>query len=318
MFTIIFPEGSFRGHRVNQFLGEAQSIFKEKLNVISLKDFLKNGLSDNCKICMPRIGSPSMSNDTLELLKSYENNGVKIYPNTQSIVECGDKDLFYKKCLQNDIPIPKTTTLNLNESIDYTKINIPKPWIIKPVSGSGGNDIFKINSIKELEDFLSNSEYISNTFKNKIILQEYIETIYNYPNHIRLYVLNNNLVCGAKFESSGKYVEGSIVEKSKSIFVNKKEIHQHKTKLNNQPVSNVGHGGYVLDHKVTKLEEKIALKVADIFDIEFTAIDIMYDKNNNLYVLEANISPHVYQTVPLYNIHFPKMIYNFLQEKYEI
>jgi len=82
---------------------------------------------------------------------------------TPSVAICNDKWLTYKFLKKLGIPVPKTWLPKENE-IDYPQLDFPV--FIKPRSGSGGKNTFRVNNVQELEFF---SKYIEDP-----VVQEYL------------------------------------------------------------------------------------------------------------------------------------------------
>jgi len=322
MLTILLPYGSYRGPHTNHFLSEAQEVFGNNFNVLGLDNFFKYGLPKDCTICMPRLGGVHTGfEEAIQLLKKYEEKGIIMYPNISALLNCRHKDIFYSKCREIDVPIPDTYIIELNKKFDLDLITFKGPYICKPSVGSGGLGIVKADTKKDLSNIIhliQEKELESEHYLDKIIIQKYIENTQGFPISTRIYVLNNQVTCStkivAKLEKDQNIFETDL---EKTIYVNNKEINFHNIDKENV-VSNVISGGSVIPNIATEYEKEIALKVTKHFNLEFTAMDFVHDVEGNPYVLEANISPQVFKTHLLYKIHHPKMIYNFLQEKYGI
>lgn len=322
MLTILLPYGSYRGPHINHFLSEAQEVFGDNFNVLGLDKFFKHGLPKDCTICMPRLGGVHTGfEEALQLLKKYEEKGIIMYPNISALLNCRHKDIFYSKCREIDVPIPDTYTLEFDEEFNLDLITFEGPYICKPSVGSGGLGIVKADTKKDLSNIIhliQQKELESEHYLDKIIIQKYIENTQGFPISTRIYVLNNQVTCSTKIVSKLEKDQNVFeTDLEKTIYVDNEEINFHNINKDNV-VSNVISGGSVIPNIATEYEKEIALKVTKHFNLEFTAMDFVHDVEGNPYVLEANISPQVFKTHLLYKIHHPKMIYNFLQEKYGI
>lgn len=297
MLTILFPPSTYRGPHTNHFLSEAQEVFGDNFNVLGLDKFIEHGLPDNCTVCMPRLGGVHEDfEEIIELLKNYEKKGIIMYPNISALLTCRHKDIFYNKCREINVSIPDTYTIDLNEKFNLNSIKFEGPYICKPSVGSGGEGIIKVDTDEDLiniVNLIQKKKLEKEHYLDKIIIQKHIDNKLGYPISTRIYVLNNEVTCSTKILS--KLPEGQDIV-----------------------VSNVISGGVVIPNIATEQEKQLALKVCNHVGLEFTAMDFVHDKDNNPYVLEANISPQVFKTHLLYKIHHPKMIYSFLQKEYGI
>lgn len=82
-----------------------------------------------------------------------------------------DKAKFKEFCLNNKISTPMGVKIdNLN---DIYKIDIFFPLIVKPVNLSGGNGVFVVRDIKELEVAISKAQNVSK--REDVLVEEFIE-----------------------------------------------------------------------------------------------------------------------------------------------
>ncbi|MBZ9624571.1 ATP-grasp domain-containing protein [Clostridium sp. FP2] len=104
--------------------------------------------------------------------EKFKNIGTILLLSNKDIIElCNDKWKTYKFFLDNEINTPVSYCKEDMKLILKCKNNenIQLPLIIKPRDGMGSKNVFKINSIKELEFFI---EYVENP-----IIQHYVEGI---------------------------------------------------------------------------------------------------------------------------------------------
>ncbi|MGN2369749.1 ATP-grasp domain-containing protein [Clostridium cagae] len=96
---------------------------------------------------------------------------ILLLSNKDIIEICNDKWKTYKFFLDNNINTPISYCKNdIEQFLECEKVKIMQfPLIIKPRDGMGSSNVFKINSIKELEFF---KEYVDN-----YIIQQYVDGI---------------------------------------------------------------------------------------------------------------------------------------------
>ena len=116
----------------------------------------------------------------------------------------------------------------------------------------------------------------------KYILQKYIDTTYD----IRVIVLGDNVLGAMK-----------------------------RTKQSDALVTNYSQGGKVEPFVLSPELVKLSKKVAQTIGIEFTGIDIIFDKNSNPYILEANSIPQFEGFEIATGINVAKSILNLLISK---
>lgn len=135
-----------------------ESIVCPKLNSSEYKSFILNFCAENkinlifsCRdedlIFLSKFKSELLSIGTIAMVADYDT--IKI---------CHDKKLFNKFCIDNNFSIPKTYE-------DYTSIQYPV--FVKPKSGKGSINTFKVKNKKILD-------FILNNFEEEFIVQEYV------------------------------------------------------------------------------------------------------------------------------------------------
>ncbi len=202
--------------------------------------------------------------------------------NTHSIVQLSqDKDYFYN-LFKEVIKMPKTKSyldpyLNekyikyiVNSNISDISLDIEKgfnyPMIIKQNRGSWGINVFKVDSKRELEKALitifnensSSYDYIA-------LAQEYIDI----QNEFRVIFYKGELEFCYK-----KDIKDSVFSGNLSPF------HQDGTKAI-----------LIKDIELLKRIEQFCKPLFNKLDIIFTGIDIAIDKDNKLWLIEANSAP---------------------------
>lgn len=100
--------------------------------------------------------------------------GAKIFPiaNLETLKMLNNKWLFTESMQKNGLPFPKT--ILINDKCKIRLLNIEFPIIIKPLDLDGGDGVVKLNSLKELEIYLSSENKFN---KLPLLVQEYIPGI---------------------------------------------------------------------------------------------------------------------------------------------
>ncbi|AIY79498.1 ATP-grasp domain-containing protein [Clostridium botulinum] len=138
----------------------------------------KEYIDDLIKICKKEKVDLLIPLYEKEFLILCENRGkfkdvatILLLSNKDIIEICNDKWKTYKFFLDNNINTPISYCKNdIEQLLECEKVKIMQfPFIIKPRDGMGSSNVFKINSIKELEFF---KEYVDN-----YIIQQYVDGI---------------------------------------------------------------------------------------------------------------------------------------------
>lgn len=189
------------------------------------------------------------------IINHYTQKGAKVL-NSNSFNKWPslDKTTQYLELKKSGVPIVESFFFGSKLSfIEWAKKE-KMPIIVKESIGSLGTGVFKINSIGELEELLS--KYSIMTVKT-LLVQRFLEG----GEDLRVIVLNKKIVGAMKrIAKEGTYLtnysQGGSVEK------------------------------YDIDNDLGAKET--ALKVTEIFDLDYCGVDLMKDKDGTWKVLEVN------------------------------
>ena len=194
------------------------------------------------------------------------------YSDIDIIKTLSNKELFYKKYMNNGIiDLPKTIYYNLKNDHNL-KIDLPYPVIVKPanvvsyrkLSFPGQNKIYKVKDESELERIIENIK--SGGYLDTLIIQEYIE--------------------GDDSTLFDSVVYADTTSKVKRITLAQIGLQEHKHDLvGNAAILINGYNEYDdknIIERVRKLSELIGIT-------GFAEFDLKYDKKSNDYkLLEIN------------------------------
>ena len=194
------------------------------------------------------------------------------YANLDIIESLSNKELFYKKYMDNGIiDLPKTVYLDLSKERDI-KINFTYPIIVKAANVvayrkiifPGQNKIYKVNSYDELKEIIKTIK--NGGYNDTLIIQEYIPGDDSYLFDSVIYA-----------DTKGKV---------KRITLAQIGLQEHKNDLvGNAAVLINGYSQYDtknIQDRITKLAEKIGIT-------GFAEFDLKYDKRvNDFKLLEIN------------------------------
>ncbi|MBT3464273.1 lysine biosynthesis protein LysX [archaeon] len=176
---------------------------KTNENIIKIDDksnkikFDKKTINEYKNLDVVLIRSISLRN-ALVWSKFFETIGVKTINSYDCIKTCGDKYLTSLKLIEHDIPTPKTgVALDEKSAIELMK-EIGFPCVIKPVTGSWGRMISKINDVDSAKAILEHKKHLGSTHHNIYYIQEYIK---KPGRDIRTIVIGDKVI-GAIFRNS--------------------------------------------------------------------------------------------------------------------
>jgi len=193
----------------------------------------------------------AFQNDILRLL---EMSGVHVFNSYLPFINSKDKVIANTILRENGILVPPSMLINNNQEKEFLN-NIINEWgtvIVKPRKNHGGKGIIKIDDSEQLWDFyVATKGFIDNYY-----LEKYIEF---KDNDYRVEVFDGKVL--------GTYCRG--------------KCGTYKT--------NISSGGKMLDKKVSKDFQEIALKCAKVLNMTTTIVDmIKSQEDGRIYVLEVN------------------------------
>jgi [lysine-biosynthesis-protein LysW]--L-2-aminoadipate ligase len=136
------------------------------------------------------------------VLKMMENAGVTTMNTSDVVHVCGDKALTNVVLNKNDVPTPRASiAFDADTSISVME-RIGFPVVIKPVIGSWGRLLAKVNDRDAAEALLEHKEVLGGFQHSVIYIQDYIE---KNGRDIRAFVVGDETIC-AIFRDSPHWI----------------------------------------------------------------------------------------------------------------
>jgi [lysine-biosynthesis-protein LysW]--L-2-aminoadipate ligase len=221
------------------------------------------------------IRSASLSN-ALFWSRYFESIGILTINSYLALDTCGNKYLTSLRLIENEIKTPKIIIALSPESALQAMKQIGFPCVLKPVIGSWGRLVAKINGIDEAKSIIEHREHIQSAFNTAFYVQEYIE---KPGRDIR------TIVCGDK-------MIGAIYRKSDSWKTN--------TAL-----------GGIPEYCVASRElEELSIKAAKAVKGEIVSIDI-FESGGKLLVNEVNGVTEFSRSIDAYKVNIAEKIASF-------
>lgn len=196
------------------------------------------------------------------VLRMFESLGVVCINTIEAIEKTGDK-LYSFQIAKKEVPevkIPKTMYVNKNTSIDKIASEIGFPLVLKIMYGFQGKGVSLINTKEELENVLD--IIFASEFGDEIIAQEAI------------------------LSSVGKDIR--VVVGAGEV------IHAFMRTNENDFKSNIHQGGALKTFTPPQSLIKIAIKLADVFDLKLGSIDFLVGEDDDeFYLCELNSVPGI-------------------------
>lgn len=211
-----------------------------------------------------------ISQTRAELILEYCNKkGIRTINSGDATRLCNNKALCTWELQNAQIPVPKTIVVfSKNEAIKQAK-KIGYPLVAKPIIGSWGRLLAKIDNENTLETILEHKEALNSPYHSFFYLQEYIE-------------------------KPGRDIRVLMIDKEPVAGMYRKSIHW---------ITNTARGAVPKKLKLNNDLIKLTKKVVEVLKTDIAGIDIV-ETDEGYKVLEVNSSVefHGLQTVSDINI----------------
>ncbi len=147
----------------------------------------------------------------LHVLNALEQDGVKTVNSYAAARVGGDKVLTSKRLHNAGIPTPKVKIAFTRESALKAVEEMGYPVVLKPVDGSWGRLIAKIESRTAAEAILEHKSQLSSYYHEIFYLQEYVE---KPDRDIRAFVIKDETICAAYRTSDHWLTNASLGSKT--------------------------------------------------------------------------------------------------------
>jgi [lysine-biosynthesis-protein LysW]--L-2-aminoadipate ligase len=247
-----------------------------------------NGFKTDVDVFLQRSISMTRAVYTSFILESY---GHRVISGHDALSITEDKLIMTSHLKRAHVPTPRTliaftkeTALEAIQELDY-------PVIIKPVIGSWGRLVAKLESLNMATAVLEDREELGNVYHKIYYLQEYVHK----PGR-----------------SVDQYIDGDTVARDIRAFVIGDEVASamYRYEVPNDFRSNVTLGGKAEAYHITPELEEIALKAARAVKGEVVGVDLM-ETDHGLVVIEVNGSPQFQGIMKSTGINIPKRILEY-------
>lgn len=219
-----------------------------------------------------------------------ELKGYKVINNFECSNLTGNKLLTSLKLIENNIPTPDTCiAFKEQPSIDAIENKLKYPAVIKPIIGSWGRLIAKLDDYNSAISNLECREEMGNIWQKIYYLQKFIGNNLdnsNSPTDIRIIVIGDKCVA-----AMGRY-------------------HPEKDFR-----ANIAIGGQAKAIELTKELKELSLKATEVVNGEMVGIDLMLD-NGSYKVIEINGTPQFKGISSATNINIASEIADYVVDKY--
>jgi len=218
-----------------------------------------------------------------------ETKGYNVINNFECLQITGNKLLTSLKLIENDIPTPNTCfAFKEDTSLKAIDHEIHFPAIIKPIIGSWGRLIAKLDDQNSARSNLECREMMGNILQKQYYIQEYIKSDdHKSPTDIRVFIVGDECI-GAM----GRFNPDDDFR------------------------SNIALGGTAKEVEINDDLEKICIKTSKAVKGEIIGVDLM-EKEGKLKVIEVNGTPQFRGLSTSSNINVAQKIVNYIIERYK-
>ena len=218
-----------------------------------------------------------------------ETKGYKVINNFECLTTSGNKLLTTLKLIEKKIPTPETCIAFKDRSaINAIEGNTGYPAIIKPIIGSWGRLIAKLEDYNSATANLECREIMGNIYQKIYYLQEYIPNPNSKnPTDIRVFVIGDKCVAAmARFSPEKDFR------------------------------SNIAVGGTAEPIELSPELEKLSIQSSKAINGEIIGVDLMI-KKGNLNVIEINGTPQFKGIASATKINIASEIVEYIMNKYK-
>jgi [lysine-biosynthesis-protein LysW]--L-2-aminoadipate ligase len=175
-----------------KLLVEAFGFHGVSLEVSDLRsrNFHLTSMARECDVLLERCIS---HNQAINVLRILENLGVTCVNTFNTALICGDKLLTSLALVQHNVPTPETAVAFTSDQAIRAIEEIGYPVVIKPVTGSWGRLLARINDRDAAEAVLEHKEMLGSYHHKTFYIQKYIE---KPERDLRTFVAGDKVIAG--------------------------------------------------------------------------------------------------------------------------
>lgn len=214
------------------------------------------------------------------LSRWLEGKGIPTVSSHQAIATCGDKMLTSTALREAGVPIPNTriaftkeTALEAIEEMNY-------PVVLKPLFGSWGRLLARINDRHAAEAILEHKTSLGDYTHGVFYIQEYVE---KPGRDIRSFVVGGRTIA-AIYRQSPHWI------------------------------TNTARGGETNNCQITREVDALSLDAARVVGGSVVAIDLLEDPDGRLLVNEVNHTPEFRNSIDTTGVNIPREIIDHVLE----
>jgi gamma-F420-2:alpha-L-glutamate ligase len=217
----------------------------------------------------------------LAVIRQLERLGVTVYNNASSIETVADKLHTHQILAENALPTPTTMLAKFPVDMDLVENFIGFPVVVKTLLGANGSGVFLVENEDAFKDLM---DLIGETNPNiQIIFQKYVAN--SRGRDLRLFVVDGEVIASMERRAS----DGSFK-------------------------ANFSTGGSVHPFEPDEEAIKMALKTADVLNIQVAGIDLLFT-DEGYTICEANTFPGFKGLEQACDVNVPEAVFNAMRQR---
>jgi len=293
LFNEDIESSSAEAFEVRRFLSEGRDMgidvkvfHPEQFDLLVTAEDKESVLIDGKLISLPDFVLPrTYVIDTgyfaLAVIRQLERLGVHIYNDSACIEMVADKLHTHQVLIQSDLPTPTTMLAKFPVDVELVEREIGFPVVVKTLLGVNGSGVFLLENKSAFMDLMA---LIAETSPNiQLIFQKFIAK--SKGRDLRLFVVDGKVVASMERRAA----EGGFK-------------------------ANYSQGGQVVEFIPDKAAEDLAIKTAEILNIQVAGIDLLFAEDGYT-ICEANTFPGFKGLESCCDVNIPREIFEAMQRR---
>jgi gamma-F420-2:alpha-L-glutamate ligase len=294
LFNEEIESPSSEAFEIRRFLAEGREMgidvkvyHPEQFDLLVTSEDRRSGLIDgNLRelpdFLLPRTYVIDTGYFPLAVIRQMERLGVRIFNDSASIERVSDKLHTHQVLAEHQLPTPDTMLAKFPVDVDLVESCLGFPVVVKTLLGVNGTGVFLIENRDAFSDLMG---LISETNPNiQLIFQQYIEV--SKGRDLRLFVVDGRVV--AAMERRAR--DGGFK-------------------------ANYSQGGTVCEFHPDDKARDLALKTAEVLDLQVAGIDLLFMENGGYTICEANSFPGFKGLESCCKVNIPREIFSAMQRR---
>lgn len=283
-------------HEVRRFMVEGnamgldlQILHPAQFDLLVTQDDRDSILIDGVPVPLPDFVFPYLDHHnrgyfSLAIVRQLERLGVNVFNRASTIETVADKLHTHQVLAEKGLPTPATMLAKFPVDIELIERTIGFPVVVKTLLGHNGTGVFLVENQAAFADLM---DLVGETNPNiQMIFQKFIAA--SRGRDLRLFVVDGQVVASMERRAKGNAFK-----------------------------ANFSQGGSVCEFVPDEEARELAIKTAEVLDIQVAGIDLLFSETGGYTICEANTFPGFKGLESCCNVNVPKEIYTAMRNRLE-